>query len=266
MENFVSIYQKRINGLLFLLSVLLTVVIVFFVFLTLNIIEQRKYIGADVTSQANISVSGKASVLATPDVAEFSFSVRHEADEVKGAQDEVARKVEAIISFLKEEGVDEKNIKTTGYSVYPRYEWRTPNRLTPDSGGERVLVGYEVVQSTNITVKEMDKAGALVGGVGERGATDVGGVTFSVEDEQKLKREARAEAIADAKEQADKLAQDLGVSIVRIVDFNESRISSPYYMRADMAMVKMEADIIETSFEPGEEEIEVEVHIVYEIR
>ncbi len=268
METFISIYQKKINTLLVLFTVFLSVVVVFFIFQTLNTIEEGKYIGSGVPPQATIAVSGKGSVLAVPDVAEFSFSVQYEAKEVPDAQREVAERMDKIVSFLKEEGVEERHIKTVGYSTYPRYEWRSSDRpeFSSDLGRERVLVGYEVVHTTKVTVKEMDEAGRLVGGVGSRGATDISGIAFSVEDERSLEREARSEAIKDAENEAKRLANDLGVSIVRIVEFNEAFVQPPYFSRSEMAMDSAGAKDLDLSFEAGEEEIVSEVKIRYEVK
>ena len=263
METFLEIHKKKISLVLTLIGVLLVTLSIFLISLTLNVVEEKKYISEP---RAMISVSGEGSVLAIPDVAEFGFSVKHEANTVSKAQEEVAEKMEEMTSFLKGEGVEDRHIKTVGYSVYPRYEWRTyRNPEFSTDGGERVLVGYEVIHSTEVFVKEMEKVGSLVGGVGERGATNISGVRFSVEDEDDLKRESRKAAIDDAELKAKELARDLGVSIVRIVDFNEHRTAYPGFMRLDMK-TEDTAFSAEPSFEPGEEEITTQVQITYEIR
>ncbi len=260
MEKFLEIYKTKINLILTLIGVFLLVLIIFLVSLTLNIFEERKYISEP---NAMINVSGEGSVLAVPDIAEFSFSVRYEDDEVSKAQGEVAKRVNEIVSFLKEEGVEDRYIKTIGYTTRPRYEWQS-SRVVEDESS-RVLVGYEVIQTTEVMVKDMEIAGSLVGGVGDRGATDISGLTFSVEDEEELKRESRKKAIEEAKTKAKDLAIDLDVSLVRIVDFSERDVHYPNFMRTDMIMEDSVSGE-EPSFEPGEEEIKTNVQIKYEIR
>ena len=240
--------------------------ILFIVFQTVNTIEEKNFIGSDVTTLSTITVSGEGSVLAVPDVAEFTFSVKVEAEEVSEAQKEVADKVNETVSFLKEQGVEENSIKTVGYTTHPRYEWRSSDRpeISSNFGRERVLVGYVVNHTTKVTVKKMEDAGDLVGEVGERGATDISGIRFLVDNEETLKKEARALAIEDAKEEAEILSKDLGVEIIRLIDFSESSSLPPYIMRGEM----MEADSVktETSFEAGEEEINSQVQIRYEVK
>lgn len=265
METFTTTYKNKIKMLLTLVSVLLIALIIFLASLTINTIEEGKYISEP---KATINVSGEGSVFAVPDVAEFSFSVKHEADTVPEAQEEVSEKVEEIVSFLKDEGIEDRYIRTSGYSTQPRYEWRSSSRpeLSYDGGRERVLVGYEVIHTTKVTVKDMEKAGDLVGGAGDRGATDISGVRFSVEDEEELKREARKEAIEKAKLEAERLSEDLGVELVRIVSFNESRYSPVYREEVMMKDSALDEDGSAPSFEAGEEEIKSNIEIKYEIR
>ncbi|MGM0482401.1 MAG: SIMPL domain-containing protein [Patescibacteria group bacterium] len=264
MEKLFTTYQKKIGLILTLTGVLLIALIVFLASLTLNTLEERKYISEP---RASITASGEGSAVAVPDIAEFNFSVKYEADSVPEAQEEVSEKMEEITSFLKDEGVEDRYIKTSGYSAQPRYEWRARSELSSGNGRERVLVGYEVIHTTEVKVKEMDKAGSLVGGVGDRGATDISGIRFSVEDEEELKREARKEAIEEAKEEARRLSNDLDVELVRIVSFNESR-RSPSYPERGLMMEDSAQDEAgaEPSFEPGEEEVKSNVEIKYEIR
>lgn len=263
MEKFISMFQKKLKTTLILFNVFLFVLVLFIVFQTVNTIEEKNFIGSDVTTLSTISVSGEGSVLAIPDVAEFTFSVKHEAKEVSEAQEKVADKVNGIVSFLKEKGVEEKSIKTVGYSTRPRYEWRSPSRLEISSR-ERVLVGYEVIHTTKVTVEKMEDAGTLVGEVGEQGATNISGIKFLVENEDGLKKEARGLAIEDAKKEAEILSRDLGVEIIRLIDFSQSSVLPPYEIREGM----LSSDDVktETSFEAGEEEINSQVLIRYEVK
>jgi uncharacterized protein YggE len=266
MEQFISMYQTKLKTTLILFNVFLFVLVLFIVFQTINTIEEQKFIGSDITTQSTITVSGEGSVLAIPDIAEFTFSVQYEAKEVPEAQEEVADKINEITSFLKEEGIEEKNIKTVGYSTYPRYEWRSSNRpeVSSNFGRERVLVGYEVIHTTKVTVKKMEDAGDLVGGVGEIGATNISGINFLVENEDDLKKEARSLAIDNAKEEAEALSKDLGVEIIRLIDFNESSFI-PSYMTS-RALSESDSMGAEVSFEAGEEEINSRVQIRFEVK
>src|SRR3990167_705420 len=105
---------------------LVLVLLIFAIFLavkTINMIKEYKFIGGGVPTANTIIVFGEGEVFAVPDIAEFSFSVAEEKKTVKDAQETAAKKINTIIAFLDENGIEEKDIKTINYSVYPRYEF-----------------------------------------------------------------------------------------------------------------------------------------------
>lgn len=231
-------------------------------------LREYKYIGAGVSATNTIVVSGEGEVFAVPDIATFSLSVTEEAKDVEDAQTEATRKTNDIIDYLKSSGVGKKDIKTTNYNVYPRYEYReTSSSGVIRPGGERVLVGFEVTQSLSVKVRDTDKAGEILSGVGTRGATNVSGLSFTIDDEDDLKDEAREMAIDDAKDKAEALAKDLGVDLIRIVGFNEGGgFDGPVYARAESVSFDNAIGGGVPDIQVGENKITSNVTITYEIR
>src|SRR3989338_136950 len=148
---------------------------------TISGLKSMQFIGSGVSATNTINVSGEGEVFAVADTATFSVTVREKAKEVKDAQDAATEKGNAIIAYLKEGGVEEKDIKTLDYSVNPDYEWS--QGACPQGGycppGKQVLVGYEVSQTLSVKVRDTKKAGELLSGVGSRGATEVSGLSFT---------------------------------------------------------------------------------------
>lgn len=229
-----------------------------------------RYIGTGVMPANTISVSGEGEAFIVPDMGEFSFSVVSEKPTVAAAQADATRKINAITAHLKEAGVEEKDIKTTAYNVYPQYDYET--QVCPAGsycpGGRQVLRGYEVRQSTQVRVRDTEKAGELLSGVGGKEATEVSGLSFTVEDETAIQNEVRDEAIADAKKKAKALAKELGVSLVRIVSFSENNGSPyPYYEKAQLGMGGgSDAAAPAPRISTGENKYASNVTIIYEIR
>jgi uncharacterized protein len=254
---------------------MLAVVSLLALFLLVNTIASLmglRYIGSGITPTNTIVVSGEGEAYAVPDLGEFTFSVMSQKATVKAAQDEVTAKANAITDYLESVGVDEKDIKTVDYSVYPRYEYNqavcpADSRVCPP--GNQTLVGYEVRQTTQIKVRDTSKAGDLLAAVGGKGATEVSGLQFTVDDPTAVQNEARDEAIADAKEKADKLADQLGVRVVRVVAFNESGSGMPPMYTAygkgggaeDRAVAQVAPEI-----STGQNKVTSNVSITYEIR
>lgn len=218
----------------------------------------------------SITVDGKGEIFAKPDIATFNFSVTAKEVDAATAQTSAADRMNAIVAYLKEKGVDEKDIKTTGYYLNPRYEY--PEVRCTDWGcppsGEAKLVGYEVTQSADVKVRKTQDAGMLIAGVGEAGATNVGGLSFTMDDEDGLMTQAREAAIAEARAKAEVLADKLGVRIVRMNGYWEDQGGYPVYGYGGdmMNSVKMESRASAPEIPTGENTIMSVVHITYEVR
>jgi uncharacterized protein YggE len=222
----------------------------------------------DSVIENSITISGKGEIIAIPDVATFSFTISETAETVESAQSTATEKNNTALKYLKNEGVDEKDIKTTSYNVYPKYEWIRPQCAFdgPCPGGNNELVGYTVSQTTKVKVRDTQKAGDILSGIGQIGISNVSGLTFSIDDEEGLKEEARAMAIKDAKEKAEKIADDLGVDLDDVISFSEDsgfRGGIDYGFDAVMTLEAKSSSAPEISV--GENTITSRVYVTFEI-
>lgn len=228
---------------------------------SLNEFNKISYNGSELLPASTITVSGDGEVVSVPDIATFSFSVTEESPVVATAQDESAKTTNAIIDFLTKNGVDKKDIKTSGYNIYPRYEYEGGSYYQT---GKRNLVAYVVSQSVEVKVRKLSDAGKILSGLGELGATDVSGLTFGFDKEESLKVKARKDAIASAKEKAQITARDLGVNLGKIVSYNENASYPMLYGRTLDAVSATKSTAPEIT--PGESKIKSSVSITYEIK
>ncbi|GAG34302.1 unnamed protein product, partial [marine sediment metagenome] len=129
-----------------------------------NKIKESRYIGQDIELRNTITVMGTGKVYAKPDLALTSFSVVTEKKTVAEAVEENTGKMNAIISLMKEEGVEEKDLKTTTFNIYPRYEYHREAEIGiwPSPEGKRVLVGYEVRQTLEVKIRNIEKIGVVI--------------------------------------------------------------------------------------------------------
>jgi uncharacterized protein YggE len=233
-----------------------------------NEIKGSRSVGKDVEN--TITVSGEGERFARPDTATFTFAATAEAKVVADAQQQVRVIVDASLVFLREQGIEERDIKTVGYDVYPRYEYREdsirscPIGYCPPSG-EQVLAGYTVTETISVKIRDEAKVGAILGGVGTAGVSTISGLTFTIEDEDVLKREARQAAIEEARRKAEELAGDLGVRLVRITAFTESG-DMPVYARLETVNQDAVGGVPTPQVPAGENRIVSQVSITYEIR
>src|SRR3990167_9641681 len=87
-----------------------------------------------------VSFSGEGRVVAKPDIAKISLSIVTDALTSKMAQDENSKKSKAVTDYLKKQNIDDKDIKTTSYNIYPQYKYS-------QYGGNPQIIGYQVNQS-----------------------------------------------------------------------------------------------------------------------
>lgn len=247
----------------------------FAVFLLVKIITDLKRLpsaGREVYPQSTITVTGKGETYAIPNIATFTFTVTELGDTVTQAQEKLDQKINKSLSAIREAGIQDKDIKTINYSVYPRYEWeerycvQVVGAVCPP--GKNVLKGYEVTQSISIKVRETEKAADLVTKVGATGVSNISGLDFTVDDREKFVDEAREEAIKKAKEQAKVLSKQLGVRLGKVLYYNDMS-NQPFYgeaMGGDMMMKSAVALPAKAELPKGETKITAEISITYEIK
>lgn len=211
-----------------------------------------------------ITVSGKGEVVVKPDLATVSFSTTAEDLDVSKATDQVNKNMADIVSGLKADGVDEKDIKTTNYSIYPRYNYVGAS-IYPYNGTQ-VLAAYVVTQSIELKIRDLSKAGQIITDLGKLNVTDMGGLSFTVDKEDAVKAQARDLAVQDARAQAKVLAKSLGVRLVKITAFSESGNYPIYYDTMKTSSVGMGGAPTTAVIPTGQNTITSNVSITYEIR
>ncbi len=256
-----------------LFSVVMFVLVLLAIFLgiqSLNSLKEGQFIGRGDYPANVVSVNGEGEVFAVPDIGSFSFSVVEEGKTSKDAQDKASTQINKVLEGIRALGIEDKDIKTTAYNLYPKYEYiqagLCASGYCPPS--KQVLSGYEVSQTITIKVRKVDQSGEVLTKAGSLGAKNISGLDFIVDDLDKVKSEARDKAITDAKQKADVLARSLGVKLKRIVNFSESGSGTPIYFAAGMAKVEaLSADMAAPvpQIPVGENKVVSNVTITYEV-
>jgi uncharacterized protein YggE len=241
----------------------------FLIALFANQIKTFFDIGETHTPTNTITVNGTGKVTATPDVATFSFSVTQTASTVGAAQTAATNQINSAISALTAGGVATADIQTTSYNINPHYEYQ--NGACSGNGictpSKSVLTGYDVSQTEQVKVRDLTKAGALFTSIGSLGVQSVDSLQFSIDSPEAIQNNARAMAIADAQTQAQKLASELGVKLVGVVNFTDnSGNQTPYPIAYSMAAETGSAVAPTPSVPSGQQQVTENVSITYEIR
>jgi uncharacterized protein YggE len=215
----------------------------------------------DLNSQQGIWVSGEGEVTVTPDIATLWLGIEAKADTVAEAQSQAAEAMDAVMAALADNGVDENDIQTQYFSIYQDTRWDSVK-------DEEVEVGYEVTNMVTAKIREIDEIGPIIDAVAAAGRdyTRISNISFSVDDPTPYYDEARQEAMADARDRAEQLAELAGVILGEpfyISEGVQASISRSAYYEGVMAP----APVVEypTSISPGEMELALTVQVAYAI-
>ncbi|MGD2147640.1 MAG: SIMPL domain-containing protein [Anaerolineae bacterium] len=168
--------------------------------------------------QRAVTVVGTGKVSLVPDVARVNIGADAMADTVSAARREVEGRTEAILVALEQMGVEAKDIQTSHYSIH--YE-REPTPRIPMESVPAGHGGYRVSSVMRVTVRDVERAGAVLDAAVDAGANQVHGVTFTVEDESTWQGQARGKAMADARARADELASLADVRLGQVLSVSE---------------------------------------------
>ena len=168
--------------------------------------ETKSVINSTITANT-VSFTGEGKVSAKPDIAVISASIVTQNADSKIAQNENSTKSEKVTTFLKTQNIDDKDVKTSGYNIYPQQKY-------PLYGGQPTITGYQVTQSFEIKVRDLTKVGAILSGLVTAGANQVNNTGLQIENPEALKDQARQKAIDDAKQKADTLRKQVGMAWV----------------------------------------------------
>jgi len=205
--------QASLTGLLIVASLFLFVKFI-------NEIKQSEYIGKDYQYSNTISVNGTGEVTAVADIANLSFDIEKEGTTAKEAQSLLNESLSKTLSYLKEQGIEDKDIKSSYGGLNPKYE-STRCYYYPCPVNNSKIIGYTAIQSIEIKVRNVDIVNDIRTGLSSFEITNISGPTFSIDEEDTYKEEARAEAIKNAQEKAKILAKDLGIKLGKITSFYE---------------------------------------------
>ena len=165
------------------------------------------------TLPRTITVVGEGTVKIKPDIAKANIGVEVVEPTVKEASSGARDTMRAVLKALKEQGVDEKDIQTSGFSVW------TERPYGPEGPADELL--YHVSNQMAVTIRDLETVETVLGSAIAAGANNIYGVTFSLADPSQVESGARKEAVADAQAKAQELAALSDVEVGDVVSISE---------------------------------------------
>lgn len=209
-----------------------------------------------------IHVSGTGKVTTTPDQAVIIFAVETEHADVATAQQQNARRMDAVIAALKNAGIPAKDIRTTGYNIYPV----TGSDSRPF--GDSKVQFYRVINTVEVTLNDVNRAGEIVDLAVASGANRVDRFSFTLSEAKQLEFRSQAlnAAVAQARGDANVVAAALGKTIIDVKDVTVGSNYVPMaYDSRYVSMEKAAGSAVPTPLEVGEIDVTASVSISYVI-
>ncbi len=203
-----------------------------------------------------LDISATGEVNRVPDLAIITAGVVTRATTARSALQQAATKMARVRAALTRAGVADRDIQTSNINLNPDYAYENnrPPRLT----------GYNASNQVTVKFRDIANAGEILDALVAEGANSINGPTLTVDKPQAALDEARTKAIAAARARADLYARSLGMRVVRVVAISESGGHFP--VPPPMAMMRAEAADASTKIDPGEQTLQVNVAMTFELQ
>lgn len=206
-----------------------------------------------------VTVTGDATVNARPDTALVTVAVVTQGATALAAQQENARKSEAVVRAVRAAAGAGAEVQTSGYSLQPEYTYR--------QNESPLIKGYQARNSVNVTLPDLTRVGAVIDAATAAGANNVDNLSFTLRQDRTARNQALADATRAALNKAQTIAQALGGRVARILEVQEvgtqPRPIPLYEARGSAKLIS--ADAQQTPVEVGTLDIRSQVQLVAEI-
>ncbi|MEP4050886.1 MAG: SIMPL domain-containing protein [Litorimonas sp.] len=215
------------------------------------------YISTGSASQPTLNVSATGYANAAPDRATVSAGVVQQGTTAREAMMGNATLMTAVFDELEAAGIPKSDITTSQLSLQPQYDYRNRNKPT--------IKGYEARNTVTVKSDDIEQVGPMLDALVRAGVNNINQVKFSVKEPKSAMDKARKDAIREAKEKAEGMAEAAGVELGPLLSINESNrggyTPQPVMMRASA----MEMSDAVTPISAGEQTMSVSVNLSYGI-
>ncbi|MEP0824289.1 MAG: SIMPL domain-containing protein [Nitrososphaera sp.] len=216
-----------------------------------------------------VSTPGTATVKVTPDKVSVTIGVETRGETAEEAAAANAELMDKVLEALKNLGIDEDQMSTSWYNVWPVYEWTSPPCIEifpqpPECAPRSVITGYAASNSVTVTLDADDDVGKVIDGAVAAGATNVNGAYFFVSSErqEEIRQNLIADAIANARSRAEKAAEAVSMEITGVKSINLNDVYFPVFYK-ELAQAADGGSSSSTPILPGQQEISMTVQVTF---
>jgi len=199
-----------------------------------------------------IAVTGRGEVKVSPDRATIQISVQTRAATAAAAATENATKQQSVLSALRALGLENDQLSTINYNVYPEQRY--------EQGKEPTIVAYNVTNTILVDVRKLGQVSPLIDAALSHGANMITSLQFYASNTEVARRGAIATAIEKARADADAAARAAHGSLGTLLEISIGPYSPPPPRPMMMARgATLDTVQLQTPINPGEETLSVEV-------
>ncbi len=212
------------------------------------------------SQQQGIWVNGQGKVSGAPDIANLQLGIEAQEVSVAAAQSQAAEAMDKVMTALEDNDVAKKDIQTKYFNISKVTRWDDDNQ-------REVVIGYRVTNTVTASIRDIEKAGAVIDAVALAGGDliRINSIYFSIDDPTPYQKEARDEAMNDAKNKAEQLASLAGIKLGKPTYISEN-FYTPSSYRYDVPMMEAgKSSAPSTIISPGEMDITLNVQVTYAI-
>lgn len=224
------------------------------IFLILTVMTAVATQAQEKTIQPQISVSGEGKIKVIPDEAIISIAVETKGEESSKVKKDNDLVIDKVLKYLKTTKINQKDIKTERVSLYPQYDYQKKKNY------------YMASQTINITLRDLSQYEVIMDELVKAGVNRINGVTFQSSEIEKLKSDARKQAIADAKKKAEDFAGALGQKVgkaILVSDNSQSFYNPPMYRNVAMSADALGGGMEQETLAVGEMEVRTNVNVTF---
>ncbi|HEU5066932.1 MAG TPA: SIMPL domain-containing protein [Sphingomicrobium sp.] len=218
--------------------------------------QQATNINQSITgTRLDLNVTGEATRV--PDLAIVNAGVVTRSADAATAIQENAERMDKVIAALKRAGIADRDVQTSSISL--NAEYRYPENQPPQ------LTGYTATNQLTVKFHDIRSSGKIIDALVAQGVNQISGPNLTVEHPEQALDEARAKAVAEGRARAELYARSLGMQVVRVVSISESGGYAPPPPAPPMPMMAR-AEAAYTKIVPGEQQLQVNLSMVFELR
>lgn len=208
---------------------------------------------------ATLTATGVGEVAVRPDRAVVRLGATAQATTAVAAQGQVDEVMQRALAAIRQAGIPEEHVQTTGLALYPVYS-QPAHDAANEEGFTPTIVAYRAGNTVRVQVDHLPLVGTVIdAGIGA-GANQLEGLSFELRDDTAVRAEALRLATRNARQKATALAEAAEVRLLAVQRIAEGDGAVPLQrdMRASFEMAAV-------AVEPGQVRVQASVTLTYRI-